>query len=68
MYSVIIFRLHTLKSTAIILTVVILDFNTLSSTNLQNLTPERYDERSRHFYGSPLAGGGGGGNFGILRV
>ena len=41
------FRLITLKVTAIILTVVILGFSTLSSTNLQILTPKRYP---RYFY------------------
>ena len=44
-----IFRLNTLKGTAIIVTVVILDFSTLSGTNLQILTPKRYDEHPRHF-------------------
>ena len=48
-YPVIFFRFNTLKGTVIILTVVILDFSTLSCTNLQILTPERYDEHSHHF-------------------
>ena len=42
--------LDALKGTAIILTAVILDFSTLSGTNLQILTPKRYDEHLRHFY------------------
>ena len=45
-----IFQLYTHKGTAIILTVVTLDISTLSSTNLQILTPKRYDEQPRHFY------------------
>ena len=40
----VIFWLNTLKGTAIILTPVILDFSTLSGTNLQILTFKRYDE------------------------
>ena len=42
-YSVIFLRLDTLKGTSIILTVGILDFSTLSGTNLQIVTPKRYD-------------------------
>ena len=34
----------------IILTVVILDFSTLSATNVQFLTTKRYDEPHRHFH------------------
>ena len=47
-FPVIFFRLK--KGTAIILTVVSVDFSTLSGTNLQILTPKRYDEHLRHFY------------------
>ena len=49
--SVIFFgSINTLKVTVIILTVVILDFSTLSTTNLHILTPERYDEHIRYLY------------------
>ena len=41
-HIVIIFRLSTLKDTAITVTMVILDFSTQSSTKLQILTPKRY--------------------------
>ena len=34
----------------IILTVVILDFSTLSGTNIKMLTPKRYDEHPNHLY------------------
>ena len=54
-YSVIFFQLITLNSTAIILTLVILDF-----TNLHILTPERCDEHPPSFlYGSIPRGRGG---------
>ena len=43
-YSVIFFRLNTLKGTALILTAVILVFITLRGTNLQILIPNKYDE------------------------
>ena len=49
-YSVIFFRLNTLKGTAIILTMVLLDFSPLNGTNLQILTLKRYDEQACHFY------------------
>ena len=39
-----------LKGTAITLPEVILYDSTLSSTNLQILTPKRYDEHPSHFY------------------
>ena len=42
--------LNTLKGTAITLSEVILYYSTVSGTNLQILTPERYDEHSRNFY------------------
>lgn len=37
------------KVTRLILTVVILDLNTLGCTNIQTLHPKKYDERPRHF-------------------
>ena len=44
--------LNTLKGTctAITLPEIILYYSTLSGTNLQILTPKRYDKHSRHFY------------------
>ena len=50
MYSVIhiIFWLNTFKGFAKNLTAIILDFITLSSTNVQILTAKRYDEHPRH--------------------
>ena len=44
------FRLNTLKVTAIILTMVILDFRSLSGTSLQVFTFKKYHERPRYFY------------------
>lgn len=40
------FRLNTLRGTAIIH----FRFRTLRGTNLQILTPKRYDEQPRHFH------------------
>ena len=42
------------KGTAVTLTMVILEFSTLSGTNVQILSPKRYNEHLRHFYmGAP---------------
>ena len=48
---------NILKSTAIIVTMVILDFNTLNGTNLQISTPKTNDEHTRHFYMEVPPGG-----------
>ena len=42
--------LNTLKCTTIALPEVILYYSTLSGTNLQILTPKRYDKHPHHFY------------------
>ena len=63
MHLSVVFWLNTLKGIAIILTVAILYFNTLTGTNRNIVTPERYDEHPDHSYRgvSPGILGGGGG-------
>ena len=55
-HSFCILLLDTLKGTKITLPAVILYYSTLSGTNRQILTPERYGEHSRHFYRTVLPG------------
>ena len=44
---------YTIKGTGITLTVVILDFITLSSVKPRFLTPKKYDDHPRHICKSP---------------